>query len=143
MINEVRKWIEKHPKQFGEKGKELYNKDNLDRIKRFADAPVDYIEERIELNKEVLRNYHKLHQSILLALLTSFYFSLLVLSLSQGKYSLSLILIIIGIMAIPLQYYKDISFHFMRLIGLLRVIRDSEIEVYYLSMIKKNRMPEV
>jgi len=132
-----------HPKQFGEKGKELYNKDNLDRIKRFADAPVDYIEERIELNKEVLRNYHKLHQSILLALLTSFYFSLLVLSLSQGKYSLSLILIIIGIMAIPLQYYKNISFHFMRLIGLLRVIRDSEIEVYYLSMIKKNRMSEV
>jgi len=55
------------------------------------------------------------------------------------KYDLFLFLIIIGIIAIALQYYMKISFHFLRCIGLLRVIRDSEIEIYYLSKIKEYR----
>lgn len=51
----------------------------------------------------------------------------------------SLLLVSIGIILIMLHNFIKLSSRFLRLIGLLRVIRDSEIEIYYLSLIKKHR----
>jgi len=45
IYKEVRKWINENAAQFKRNGKELYDPENLKRIKRFANAPIDYIEE--------------------------------------------------------------------------------------------------
>lgn len=142
IYNEVLKWIKENEAQFKRNCKELYDKENLERIKRFANAPIDYIEERIELNKEVLKSYHKLHHSILLAGLTGLFTILISQSVIeffrtfQIKYLV--LLILIGVCLI-IAVKVHLSFLILRWTGLLRVIRDSEIEIYYLSKIKEYR----
>lgn len=145
IYNEVEKWIKENDAEFKRNGKELYDPKNLQRIKRFANAPMDYIDERIELNKKVSQDYHKLHHSILLAGITGFVAILLTQSImkfletSQIWYLVLLISLIIGsLVAMKIR----LSHILLRRMGLLRVILDSEIEIYYLSKIKENRNKE-
>ena len=74
---EVVNWINENDAHFKENCKILYDKENLERIKRFADAPIEYIDERLEANKEISKSYYKFHHSILLAGFTAFYAVLL------------------------------------------------------------------
>jgi hypothetical protein len=151
-----RKWIKEHDAHFKRNCKELYDLENFERMKRFANAPMDYIDERIELNKDVTKGYHKLHTSILLTGLLGFYLFLLGQTLTSflntfkitsvnSTYQISnidipisvflLILFIVPFIAIKI----NLKFRIMRWIGLLTVIRDSEIEIYYLAKIKEYR----
>lgn len=84
LYKKVIDWIENNHAQFGKCGQEFYDPDNLERIRRFAKAPMEYIDERIELNKEVSKGYHKLHTTILLAGFTGIYSSLIVYSFTQA-----------------------------------------------------------
>lgn len=142
IYNEVLEWINENDVHFKRNGKILYDKENLERIKRFANAPMEYINERIELNKEVSKSYHKLHQSILLAGLTGLFALLLSQSIIeffktfQISYLVLIVLILIGsVISVKIHLTSLI----LRWVGLLKVIRDSEIEVYYLSKIKEYR----
>ena len=142
IYNEVLEWINENDAHFKRKGKILYDEENLERIKRFANAPMEYINERIELNKEVSKSYHKLHQSILLAGLTGLFALLLSQSIIeffrtfQISYLVLIVLILIGsVISVKIHLTSLI----LRWVGLLKVIRDSEIEVYYLSKIKEYR----
>jgi len=74
---EVVNWINENDAHFKENCKILYDKENLERIKRFADAPIEYIDERLEANKEISKSYYKFYHSILLAGFTAFYAVLL------------------------------------------------------------------
>lgn len=154
LLCEVEKWTEEHPYHFGKKDKVFYDRENLYRIKRFAGAPIGYIEERIELNKEVSKGYHKLHLNILLAGFTGLYVYLLarsIVSITEisnickmtfsnfANIILFIILISGGVIAVIWQYYGHLTAKILKWIGILRVIRDSEIEIYYLSLIKENR----
>ena len=145
IYNEVIEWIEKNDAHFKRNCKILYDSKNLERIKRFANAPMDYIDERIALNKKVSESYHKLYQSILLAGFTGLIvvlFSQSVVSFAKSEItflSFVIILIFIGSISIIAAMEKT---SFLRLIGLLKVIRDSEIEIYYLSKIKEHRKKE-
>lgn len=142
IYNEVLEWINKNPTHFKRNCKPLYDEDNLKRIRRFDNAPIDYINERIELNKEVSKSYHKFHQSIILAGVTGVFAFLLSKSIieffetSQISYLVLIILILIGsVIGVKIH----ITLLVLRWIGLLKVIRDAEIEVYYLSKIKEYR----
>jgi len=140
---QVVEWVKNHDAHFKRNCKPLYDEANLEkRIKRFANAPIDYIDERIALNKKVSENYHKFHHSILLAGITAFITILLAqvlmkfLETSELWYLGLLISLIIGsVVATKIRP----SYTLLRWMGLLRVIRDSEIEIYYLSKIKENR----
>lgn len=142
IYDEVIQWINENEAHFKKECKKLYDPENLDRIKRFANAPIDYIEERIELNKEVLKSYHKLHHSILLAGLTGLFAILLSQSIIeffrtfQARYLALLILLGIGSF---IAVKNHLSYRILKWIGLLKVIRDAEIEIYYLSKIKEYR----
>lgn len=151
---EVVKWINENDTRFKENCKILYDKENLEKIKRFAGAPIEYIDERLEANKEISKSYHKIHQSILLAGFTAFYAVLLtqaVISLVTEIVTASTItptfilyIIYIGVLIgsallVPRFHF---TFKLMKLVGLLRVILDSEIEIYYLSKIKEYRKTE-
>lgn len=144
---EVVEWIDKNDKRFKENCKNLYDKDNLEKIKRFAGAPIEYINERLEMNKEVAKSYHKIHQSILLAGLTAFYAVLLtqiilsIVNASEITYNfyLNISLLMFLIIAALLAPRFRLTYKLMKFVGLLRVILDSEIEVYYLSKIKEYR----
>lgn len=158
IYNEVLKWIEENEAHFKKNCKILYDKENLERIKRFTNAPMEYIDERIELNKKVSESYHKFYQSILLAGFTGFFAILLSQSIVSFvdtleiksivplvfthidfKYLAVILILLIGtIIAIKIR----ITPHILRWIGLLKVIRDSEIEIYYLSKIKEYRKKE-
>jgi len=145
IYNEVLEWINENDAHFKRKGKILYDKENLERIKRFANAPMQYIDERIELNKKVSESYHKLHHSILLAGITGFVAILLSQSImkfletSQLWYLVPIFLLAIGsLIAMKIR----LSHILLRRMGLLRVIRDAEIEIYYLSKIKESREKE-
>ena len=74
---EVVNWINENDAHFKENCKILYDKENLERIKRFADAPIEYIDERLEANKEISKSYYKFYHNILLAGFTAFYAVLL------------------------------------------------------------------
>lgn len=159
ILKEVEKWVNGNKAQFYPKCMPLHDKANFDRIKRFVDAPTEYIDERIELNKEVSKNYHKLHSSILLAGFTGFYFILLsnVLSNLIEKYgNVDLIYLITNFKLSYISNLDVVSLIFLLFLpfiavllnfkyvilkksGLLKVIRDSEIEIYYLSKIKASR----
>ena len=147
--SQVLDWIDLNEAQFERNGKKLYDEENLVRIQRFANAPLGYLTERIELNKEVLKSYHKLHHTILLAGFTGFYAIILsqsILKIAETEiflerlYYLALILsLLIGaLIAIRIKFTS----HILRGIGLLRVIRDSEIEIYYLTKIIEGRCPK-
>lgn len=145
--NEVLDWIKDNSAQFKPNGKIVYDKENLERIKRFACAPIEYIDERIELNKEVSKNYHKFYTTIILAGFTAFYAVLLtdtILSLvniseiTNVVYVKAFLLIALLVGACLAPKFR-LTFKLMKFIGLLRVIRDAEIEVYYLSKIKEYR----
>jgi len=148
------KWRGDNPDHFKPEGKILYDEKNLKRIKRFADAPLGYIEERIELNKEVSKNYHKLHHSILLAGITGFYILILyqfVVSfieviplintpeMSIHNFGKPLSLLAVLIISPLIVRAVHFTYHVLEWTGLLKVIRDSEIEVYYLTRIKEHR----
>lgn len=162
LYKEVLEWIEDNSAQFKKNGKILYDKNNLERIKRFAGAPLEYINERLEINKKVLESYHKLYQTILLAVFSSFFLlSLYELFIKPifSQVSLDLVLspkieiirniqptIVFSILGLVLWlvfWYSVLKLikgaRFLKLTGLLKVIRDSEIEVYYLSKIKEYR----
>lgn len=162
LYKEVLEWIEDNSAQFKKNGKILYDKNNLERIKRFAGAPLEYINERLEINKKVLESYHKLYQTILLAVFSSFFLlSLYELFIKPifSQVSLDLVLspkieiirniqptIVFSILGLVLWlvfWYSVLKLikgaWFLKLTGLLKVIRDSEIEVYYLSKIKEYR----
>jgi len=142
IYKEVLEWIKKNDAQFKRNCKELYDKENLERIKRFANAPIDYIEERIKLNKEVLKSYHKLHHSILLAGLTGLFTILISQSVIEFFKTFQIrYLVFLAFLGICLfiSMKVHLSFLILRWSGLLRVIRDSEIEIYYLSKIKEYR----
>lgn len=145
IYKEVLKWIEENDAHFKRNGKLLYDKENLERIKRFANAPMEYIDERIELNKKVSESYHKLYQSILLAGFTGFFAILLsqsilsFVSTLEIKYLVVISLLVIGSIIAVVVHPTPLI---LRWIGLLKVIRDSEIEVYYLSKIKEYRKRE-
>jgi len=49
------------------------------------------------------------------------------------------ILLLIGIIAVVLQICGHLTAYILKGTGLQRVIRDSEIEIYYLSLIKEKR----
>ncbi len=147
---EVVEWIDDNNAHFKENCKELYDKDNLDRIKRFAGAPIEYIDERLEANKGVSKSYHKFHLSILLAGLTAFYAVLLTQIIMSLLYAPAItlqfikefiVLVVLIVSALVLPRFR-IAYRLMKLVGLLRVIRDSEIEVYYLTKIKEYRKPK-
>lgn len=136
------KWINDNSDHFKENGEILYDEDNLKRIKRFADAPMQYIDERIELNKGVSKNYHKFHHSILLAGITGFFAVLLsqsVIGFFETFHVRFLILIILLVIGSVIAMKIHLTYLILKWIGLLRVIRDSEIEVYYLSKTKEYR----
>jgi len=142
IYNEVDEWIKANDAHFKRKGKILYDEENLERIKRFANAPMDYIDERIELNRKVSESYHKLYHSILLAGFTGFFAILLsqsIISLVDTfdiKYLGIIVILVVGAIIVA---KVRITPHILRWIGLLKVIRDSEIEIYYLSKIKEYR----
>ena len=142
IYDEVLEWIKENDAHFKKNGKILYDEENLERIKRFANTPMAYIDERIELNKEVSKSHHKLYHSILLAGLTGFLAILSSQSIIEFfktfelKYLVLLFLLGIGsIIAVKIH----LTYLVLKWIGLLKVIRDSEIEVYYLSKIKEYR----
>jgi len=157
IYNEVLKWIHDNDAHFKRNCKKLYDLKNLERIKRFANAPIDYIEERIELNKEVLKSYHKLHQTILFTILSGFYFYVLILLIQSclmpllSRFTIYdfILLMIKGELAIwSLIIWGCIGLiilwgarngRILKYSGLLKVILDSEIEIYYLSKIKEYR----
>lgn len=153
--NKVREWIKDNDAHFKRNGKILYDEENLKRIKRFANAPIDYIDERIQLNKKVSESYHKFYQSIVLAGFTGFFAILLshyiislvdtlevtsiiplVVTYIDVKSLVAILILLIGtIIAIK----THITYLILRWIGLLKVMLDSEIEIYYLSKIKEYR----
>lgn len=142
IYNEVIEWVNVNDAHFKRNCKPLYDEENLKRIRRFANTPIEYINERFELNKKVSEAYHKLHHSILLAGITGVFVILLSKSIIefvktlQFKYFVLLILTVIGLMIVKKIH---LGYLVLRWSGLLRVIRDSEIEIYYLSKIKVNR----
>jgi len=144
---EVIEWIEENDAHFKRNCEKLYDEKNLDRIKRFASAPKDYIDERIELNKEVSRNYHKMHTTILLAGFTGFYAVLLSSSITVPANTteitlnthLHIVIVAILVAGALLAPRIRLTYRLMKMVGLLKVILDSEIEIYYLSKIKEHR----
>lgn len=152
MSARARKWVKTHTSQFGTVDRPYYDVTNMERIKRFKDAPDDYIDERIELNKEVLKNYHTFYQKMLLIGFEGVYIYLLVhsaytffsnpnstMTLQDRNFVVFCWILAVGLLLMILQYFWHLSFTFFKTIGLLRVIRDSEIEIYYLSLIRKDR----
>lgn len=159
ILEEVKKWVNGNKAHFYHNCKPLYDKENFDRIERFVDAPTDYLDERIDLNKEVSKNYHKFHSSILLAGFTGFYFILLsnVLSNLIEKYgnvdiiylitnfklsyisNFDVVSLIILLFLPFVAVLLNLKYVILKKSGLLKVIRDSEIEIYYLSKIKVSR----
>lgn len=157
LLEEVKDWIEDNKAHFYENCKELYDEDNLERIKRFADSPLEYLKERMELNKEVLKNYHKLHHSILLAGITGFYLLIVtnfIKTLMENYQNVTINTIVLDLRNIPIinicvfivllvgpiiAIKIHLTYQILKWIGLLRVIRDAEIEVYYISKIMEAR----
>jgi hypothetical protein len=142
IYKEVIDWIEEYPEHFGKKGEELYDTKNLERIRRFANAPRGYIDERIELNKDVTKNYHKLQHSIILAGFTGFFAILLTQSIMEffKTYQLQYLILWVWLACGAIIAMKThLSYLVLKWIGLEKVIRDSEIEIYYLSKIKEHR----
>jgi len=142
----VIEWIADNDSHFKENEKPLYDEKNLERIKRFANAPIDYIDERIELNEKVSENYHKIHTSILLAGVTGFFGYLLSNSMinmaNATDYIIkqkNMLLFFSVFLLMGFALLLNIKMHILKSTGLLRVIRDSEIEIYYLSKIKEHR----
>ena len=148
ILGQIIDWVEDNDAQFVKNGEKLYDEENLKRITRFAYAPLEYLDERIELNKAVLKDYHKLHQSILIAGFTGFYaivFSQSILELvktteiTQTTYNYVALIILLLISAYVATRIRLTS-KILKYTGLLRVIRDSEIEIYYLTKIKEHRI---
>jgi hypothetical protein len=142
IYNEVLKWINENDAHFKRNCKPLYDKENLERIKRFANAPMDYIDERIESNKKALESSHKLYLSILLAVFTGFVAILFTQSITSYVNTLNIKYLVVPALLLIgsfLALKMHLTPHILRGIGLLRVIRDSEIEIYYLSKIKEHR----
>jgi hypothetical protein len=147
LYQEVINWIIENDTQFLENKQKLYDERNLQRIKRYAGTPNEYIEERMELNKDVLKNYHKLHHTIILAGFTGFYALILsqtILNFIESttvthfswKYFIMILLLVLGaLIAVKIRF----TYLILKWTGLLKVIRDSEIEVFYLSKIKQSR----
>jgi hypothetical protein len=140
---------------FKRNGKILYDKENLEKIKRFANAPMGYINERIELNNKVSESYHKFYESIVLAGFTGFFAILLshyiislvdtleipsiiplVVTYIDFKSLAAIVILLTGtIIAIKIR----ITHLILRWIGLLKDMLDSEIQIYYLSKMKEYR----
>lgn len=143
---EVITWIKSNPSHFGDSKNPIYDPDNLKRIKRFANSPLEYLDERIELNKKVSENYHKIHTSILTAVASGFYGYLLTTAITnvvntndQSILQNNVMFIIILLASLVMAKLLKAQTIMFKLTGLLRVVRDSEIEIYYLTKIKENR----
>jgi len=158
LFSEVQNWICVNKKHFyDDKCNPIHDEENLERIKRFADSPCEYLKERLELNKDVSKNYHKLHHSMLLAGTSGFYLLIVssfvkylldkygastLLSFRFSFWSIPIIegLVIAGLILGPIIAVKiRLTTKLLSWLGLLRVIRDSEIEVYYISKILEAR----
>lgn len=160
ILSDVKKdWIDEYPKKFyrcgkPEKGQGLYDVENLERIQRFAGAPDEYIKERIELNKEVSKNYHKIYTSILITVIlgtgiltlkdTITNIGKLIVEekwITEGTLSWAgwyyVIIITLVLVALFMINWKKTTL--LRWTGLYKVIIDSEIEIYVLTKIQQER----
>lgn len=146
--SDVKQWIEDNPAQFKPNSGINYDCENLKRIRRFADSPVEYLIERIELNKAVLKDYHKLHHTILMAGITGFYaivISQLSLSILEkwttdtNNAEFQLLILVYIILSAIFVVLGGLPTLVLKWSGLLRRIRDSEIEIYYLSKLLESR----
>jgi len=153
--HQVRNWIENTKgDHFKENCKPLYDEKNLERLKRYHNSNEEYLLKRMDLNEEVLKKYHTLYYTILTAFTTGFILFLssqLLLKGLTGEITsiineLNIIKIFfLALMVISLGSGFSVIFSLkvrrflLKRSGLLNVLHDTEIEIYYISKIFEYR----